>query len=263
MFTRRDFLVISAGLSLVGCDSKFFSRSDDVLRICVASDLHFGQKGTDYQSFANNFISTINEFNKKEKIDFLVFNGDLVHDDSKFIIPVRDKLNELNMPYYVTKGNHDIVDEILWKQCFKTDFNHDFVVDDDAFIFLNTSDYAGDYLCPDLSWLKEHLEKYKNARNILLFMHINPVGETKFAVECDEMLSLLSSCHNVRAVFNGHDHEEDGAILQKSTPFIFDGHIGGSWGVNYHGFRIIEIRGKDKIITYMMNKDKVINKTKI
>lgn len=76
------------------------------------------------------------------------------------------------------------------------------------------------------------------------------------------MLNLFSSYQNVRAVFNGHDHEEDGAILQKSTPFIFDGHIGGSWGVNYHGFRIIEIRGKDKIITYMMNQDKVINKTK-
>ncbi len=151
-------------------------------------------------------------------------------------MPVRDKLNELDMPYYVTKVNHDTVDEKPWKDCFKTEFNHEFVVEDDAFIFLNTSDYAGAYLCPDLSWLKDHLEKHKNARNILVLMHINPAGETKFAAECDEMLNLFSSYQNVREVFNGHDHEEDGAILQKSTPFIFDGHIGGSWGVNYHGF---------------------------
>lgn len=263
MFTRRDFLTITAGLSLVGCDSKFFSKSDDVLRICVASDLHYGQKDTDYKSFANDFISTINAFNKKEKIDFLVFNGDLVHDDSKFIKPVRDKFNELNMPYYVTKGNHDAVDEALWKECFNTGFNHEFIVDDDAFLLLNTSDYAGTYLCPDLTWLRDNLEKHRSARNILIFMHINPAGETKFAVECDEILALIASHHNVRAVFNGHDHQEDGAILQKSTPFIFDGHIGGSWGVDYHGFRIIEVRGKDKIITYMMNKDSVVNKTKI
>ena len=240
-----------------------FSGKEDVLRICVASDLHYGQKDTEYKSFTNNFISTINNFHKKEKIDFLVFNGDLIHDDSKFIKNVKKEFDGLSMNYYVTKGNHDAVNEDLWQECFNTGFNHELKVNEDAFLFLNTSDFVGTYMCPNLAWLKTHLEKHRGARNILIFMHINPAGQTKFAVECDEILSVFASYPNVRAVFNGHDHQEDGIILHNNLPFIFDGHIGGSWGVEYHGFRIIELRGKDKILTYMMNKEKIVNSSKI
>ncbi|WIX26798.1 metallophosphoesterase [Xanthomonas arboricola pv. corylina] len=259
MVSRRKFLFISAGLVLAGCEeSKLGLGGPKSLRICVASDLHFGQPDTPYEDFANDFIKTVNNFSKNRRVDFLVFNGDLIHDDSKYIVPVRDKLNELSMRYFVTKGNHDAVEESLWKKCFGTYFNHELVVGDDVFLFANTSDFAGTYLCPDVAWLKSHLDKHKNARNILVFMHINPAGETKFAVECEEILNLLASHRNVRAVFNGHDHDHDEVIQQKEfRSYLTD--MWGSWGVGYRGFRIIEINGEDKILTYMMNGDSVIN----
>jgi len=57
----------------------------------------------------------------------------------------------------------------------------------------------------------------------------------------------------VRAVFHGHDHQEDDIKYFKNKPFIFSGHFGGSWGVEYKGYRIVEYSSVDSIITYQAN----------
>ena len=41
--------------------------------------------------------------------------------------------------------------------------------------------------------------------------------------------------------------------MQNGLPFIFDSHIGGSWGTDYKGFRVVEILKDNKLLTYMMN----------
>ena len=66
---------------------------------------------------------------------------------------------------------------------------------------------------------------------------------------------MLSKHKNVKAVFHGHEHDQDGIFKKDETSFIFDSHIGGSWGTDYKGFRVVEVLKNNSLVTYMMNPD--------
>ena len=74
-----------------------------------------------------------------------------------------------------------------------------------------------------------------------------------------EFLDLLSRYKNVRAVFNGHDHDEDNIKIKNKIPFIFDAHFGGNWGISYRGFRIVELRKDNSLLTYILNPSEKLN----
>ena len=93
--------------------------------------------------------------------------------------------------------------------------------------------------------------------------HINPVKLTTHAVDCPELLELLKKYPNVRAVFNGHDHDEENIKTKDNIPFVFDAHFGGSWGTNYRGYRIVELYNDNSIATWVMNPMEKINETSI
>jgi hypothetical protein len=38
-----------------------------------------------------------------------------------------------------------------------------------------------------------------------------------------------------------------------NIPFMFDSHVGGSWGTPYKGFRVLELLSDGTLLTYMMN----------
>jgi len=97
-------------------------------------------------------------------------------------------------------------------------------------------------------------------------LHIPPhswVPESPF-VECKETLDLLHSYKNVKAVFHGHDHSLDAVFYTAKLPHFFDAHIGGNWGTNYRGYRIVEVTEDDQIMTYQVNasQNPVLNQTK-
>ena len=77
--------------------------------------------------------------------------------------------------------------------------------------------------------------------------------QSKGAVNCPALFELLDKYQNVRAVFNGHDHDEEGVKKKNNIPFVFDAHFGGSWGTPYHGFRVVELLNDNTVVTYMMN----------
>lgn len=261
---RRDFLILSAGIALSGCDflnNSNSSKANKPLRFAIASDGHYGEEITDYKKNYSDFVNAANEFNKVNKIDFFVINGDIIHNDKEFFQPAKNALDNLSMKYYVSKGNHDAATPEEWLTIWGQPMNYDFTIDNNAFLILSTSDLEGTYLCPDLSWLENKLKEHKEKENIFLFMHINPVAQTKFAVECDQILSLLAEYKNVKAVFNGHDHDHDEIMIKNNIPFVFDGRFGGSWGLDYRGFRVVEIDQNNTISTYMMTPLNKINTT--
>ena len=92
-----------------------------------------------------------------------------------------------------------------------------------------------------------------------IFIHINPVKQTKNAVDSPEFFELLSKYKNVKAVFNGHDHDEENIKMKNDIPFIFDAHFGGNWGTAYRGFRVVEVMKDDSIHTYIMNPAQKLN----
>ena len=49
----------------------------------------------------------------------------------------------------------------------------------------------------------------------------------------------------------------------ESVPYMFDSHIGGSWGTAYKGFRVVELTKDNSILTYIMNPIEKINQASL
>ena len=233
------------------------------LRFAVASDGHYGQAGTEYEKFYSTIVSQINEEHKKEAFSFCVVNGDVVHDDKVHFPAAKKALDALLPKYYVSQGNHDRVTHQEWESIWNMPVNLDFTINENSFLVATTSNETGTYLCPDLPWLRQKLEEHKGQENVFIFVHINPGKLTKHAVDCPELFEIFRNYRNIRAVFNGHDHDEEGIKKRQEVPFIFDAHFGGNWGTSYRGFRIVELMEDNSIVTYIMNPTEKINEANL
>ncbi len=257
---RRDFLKLTLkGAVVIGVTNSLKSCTPDYtlpktqLRFAIASDGHYGQPETQFESYHDEMITWINEEQKRRGVDFTFINGDLFHDDIAFLEPAKKKWDTLDMPYYVSHGNHDNTDESNWQQKWNVPWNFAFEKYDAAFLVLNTSDDKGNYICPHIEWTKEQLTRYQNAKHLFIFMHITPFSWTTNGSPCPELVELFDDQKNLKAVFHGHDHYEDSVKQHNNKYYFFDSHIGADWGTAYHGYRIVEIAESGDILTYQMN----------
>ncbi len=232
------------------------------LRFAVASDGHFGQADTNYEKFHAEMMEWLNEEYRGKGLDFVVFNGDLIHNEPQFLPQVREYYERLDVPYFVTKGNHDMTTAEDWEKEWGYGENHDFEHGDCAFLLGTTSNIDGDYLCVSIDWLEERLSHYREKRHVFAFFHISQRAVTQHGIDCLEVSSLLEATPNVGAVFHGHDHDVDGVIYSKERAYLFDGHIGGNWGTNYRGYRIVEVDQEGSVRTHQCNPEAfVVNTT--
>jgi hypothetical protein len=265
---RRQFITQSASAFLILSNGKIVSLyekfEDDlfknpVLRFVVASDGHYGQKDTEYEKFFSTLTENINQQHKENPFAFCVINGDIIHDDPKWFPDAKKALDKLSLKYYVSQGNHDHATAEEWQKTWNMPTNIDFKIKKNSVLIGTTSNKDGTYLCPDVAWFAEKLEEHKTQKNIFIFIHINPGKQTKHAVDCPEFFNLLSKYKNIKAIFNGHDHDMDDVKMKNGIPFIFDAHFGGNWGTTYRGFRIVELRKDNSLITYILNPTEKIN----
>lgn len=234
------------------------------LRFAVASDGHFGELGTDFQRFHNEMIGWLNDELDGKGLDLVIFNGDLVHDRPELLWELKPFYDRLRVPYFVVKGNHDKASPELWQKVWGYGENFDFSRGEYGFILATTSDETGAYLCPDVDWIRAALERHRDKQGVFVFLHISQHGLTKHAVECPELLNLLRETPNVKTVFHGHDHDLDNVIYTHEKAFFYSGHMGGSWGTNYRGYRIVEIDLAGVMQTYQCNPAAFIeNRTRI
>jgi len=226
------------------------------LRFAIASDGHYGQPGTDYKLHHENIVKWLNASHDENPLNFVIINGDLVHDRPELLKEVKkDYYDRLKVPFYAVPGNHDHADTGLWKSVFGYEDNFSFEKNGVGFVLANTSDTKGTYLCPNNDFLRQELDKFKNLKTVFVVLHIPPhfwVPESPF-VDCPEAIKLLHSYTNVKAVFHGHDHSLDALFYTDKLPHFFDAHIGGNWGTAYKGYRIVEVDENDKIKTYQVN----------
>lgn len=227
------------------------------LKFITASDGHYGQPGTDFESAHRDLIEAIN---REENVDFVVFNGDLIHDEPQWMPEVKKVYDGLNVPYYTTRGNHDRVSDEVWQQIWGRPDNFAFVSKEQHGIILaSSSNEAGKYLCVDATFLKSQLEAYKDLSHVFLFVHISQNDWTRHGIPCQEILDLIASFPNLRATFHGHDHDVDGIMLHKKKAFLWSGHFGGSWGNPFPSYRVCEVGEDGKTITYLKTvKDRTI-----
>ncbi|NCI46163.1 metallophosphoesterase family protein [Sediminibacterium soli] len=225
------------------------------IRFVAASDMHYGQPDTSFGETTESMIRKINRFHASYPLDFTVLNGDLIHNEKSFMPLVKAQADKLSMPYYVTRGNHDMVTAEEWLQVWKYGLNHDVVIKDSALLLCDTSNEKGVYLSPDLVWLEEKLDRHAKQKQVFLFVHIPQAKWTANAIDTPAFFTLLKRYPNVRAVFHGHEHDQDGVKMENQLPFFFDSHVGGNWGTPYKGFRVVELLNNGTLVTYMMDPD--------
>ncbi len=229
------------------------------LRFAVASDAHYGQPKTAFDEMIERLVSQVNGFHQENPLAFCVLNGDLIHNEKALLALVKQKTDKLQMPYYVTRGNHDMVTPAEWEAVWQTPLNHEVVVKETALLLGDTSNEQGTYLSPDLVWLREKLEAHKKTKQVFLFLHIPQAKWTANAIDTPAFFELVHQYPNIKAVFHGHEHDQDGVKMSQNIPFFFDSHIGGSWGTEYRGFRVVELMDDGTLVTYMMNPVNKIN----
>jgi 3',5'-cyclic AMP phosphodiesterase CpdA len=270
---RKAFLQIAlptAWLLLNGRVSKAsnawmdeYANRKPLLRFVVTSDGHYGQKDTKYDENFAAITSRINEMHAAKAFAFVVVNGDIIHDDPTHFAAAKAALDKLQPTYYVSQGNHDHIDAAGWQRIWNMPVNTEVQVGKTTLLIGTTSNEKGEYLSPNMDWLKTQLEAHKKQENVFVFLHINPVGLSKHAVKTDGFTALLNEYKNVKAVFNGHDHDEAEVKMLDGIPFIYDAHFGGNWGTDYRGFRIVELHKDGSLLTYMMNPLERINEVRI
>lgn len=264
MLNRRDFLqytlksaiLLTVGNRLVRWTGSLVDlpAGDDVsLRFAVVSDGHYGQPQTQFDQMHDLVIQALNREKGRRGIDFSFVNGDLFHDDPALLAPVKKKWDELEMPYYVSHGNHDKISEAEWKSAFGHDWHYGFTKNDCGFVVLNTATAHGEYACPDQKKARSLLKAYHRQKHLFVFMHITPYKWTGGGIECPDLTDLFNRQQNIRAVFHGHDHDIDEVRTREGIHYIFDAHVGGSWGLPYSGYRIVEVLKNGSILTYQMN----------
>ncbi|WP_295717707.1 hypothetical protein [Mucilaginibacter sp.] len=92
MSNRRDFIGTSltgiAALTLLPAVNSFANVGNSYqrerktklkLRFALASDIHYGQPGTDFTTNTGNMVKWLNDDHAKNHLDMVIVNGDLVH----------------------------------------------------------------------------------------------------------------------------------------------------------------------------------------
>jgi predicted phosphodiesterase len=249
------------GFKKISATTVFENRNKVALRFVVASDAHYGQPGTPYDAMIEKIINQINEFNKETSLDFCVVNGDIIHNEKHLLPLAKQKIDALQVPYYVTRGNHDMVTADYWNEVWGQPLNHTAIVKNQAIILGDTSNEAGKYLSPDLEWLAAQLEANKHRKHALLFLHIPQKAWTANAINTPDFEALVDKYPNLTAIFHGHEHDQDGVKMLGASlkPCLFDAHMGGNWGTPYKGFRVVEILKDGTLVSYMMNPTQKVN----
>ncbi|MBR9998316.1 MAG: metallophosphoesterase [Cyclobacteriaceae bacterium] len=236
-----------------------------VFRFAVASDGHFGETGVDSERNYHNLVNWLLEEKKQRGLDMWFFNGDLIHDIVENLPKVRNYFDSVNVPYYVIRGNHDTVQDEDWEKFFGYKPNFEVRTHEILFLGSKTSDEKGNYHCADIDWLQKRLKSNLHQKLIFIFLHISQGGWTEQGIFCPEVINFLDQHPEITAVFHGHDHKEDHMRESKNTLFFFDGYIGSTWGLDYFGYRMVEIDKDYHVRTYQYNpaEKKIVNENHI
>ncbi|GAA0548582.1 metallophosphoesterase family protein [Chitinophaga japonensis] len=241
------------------------ARKDIRLRFALASDGHYGEPKSDYEARHRQMADWLNAEAKDRGLDFVVVNGDIFHNDPVFLPQAKTAWDRLEMPYYVSHGNHDMTAESHWKEVWGMPFDHGFEKKDAGFIILNTADIKGVYTGPDLERTKVLLEQYSSHKHLFVFMHITPMKWTKYGIDRPDIVDLFSRQPNLKAVFHGHDHDEDGMREKDGKYYFWDAHVAGTWGTDYKGYRVVEVLKNGSVLTYQADPSaaKQVNNNRI
>jgi len=251
------------------CNNLKTNEDSIILRIIVAGDGHFGEN---YVPWENQYATTweiryekiiywLNNEIESNGVDFIVFNGDNVHDDNTLLSEVKVFFDRIKTNYYVVHGNHDFSTDEQWERIWGYSWNYVFEKENYAFVLLNSSYAPNSYNCGNNVWLRKVLHEHEDKDGVFVFCHIpqHPwisQNDTIKELLCPKLTSTLLSCENLKMVIYSHCHDCDGhnkmTYKNSEIDFFFTGHF-GHWGLPYYGYRVIEIYDDGSIKTFQYN----------
>lgn len=208
------------------------------------------EPGTSSERRFTELVESVNATHDDDPLDFIVINGDIGHGGLGPLQKAKAALDHLRMPYFVTQGNHDQVDATEWREVWGAPPNHVAHFGARSIVLPNSSNRAGEYLCADFDWMDRTLKELAGQRDVLVFMHITPNSWTRFGVDRPELRTLLANTSNLRAVFNGHDHDQNSVLVDGGVHYFFSAHFGGHWGTKGRFFREVEL-GDRQLATWL------------
>ena len=75
-------------------------------------------------------------------------------------------------------------------------------------------------------------------------MHITPLTWTKNGIDCAELVEYFTGQQNLKAVFHGHDHDQDAMKEQHGKFYFLMQYITGTGKPTTWGYRIVEVLKK-------------------
>ena len=234
------------------------------LKFVQITDTHLSVDGENYktrdiQSSVKNLEAAVASVNNLKDIDFVIFSGDNIDKADKLsLVKFCEITKNLNKPYYITLGNHDVFkyrgldkDEYFKivrhsdkYQKSKDPYYYFFPNDEFVIIVMDGVHQVipsthGAYSEQDLAWLDKVLTKYNNKKAIIIqhFPLIEPrENKSHRILDTVPYFKLLANHKNVIAICTGHYH------FAKITPKDSIFHISSPALVESpHEYRIIEI----------------------
>ena len=156
---------------------------------------------------------SVEDINRHPNIAFVIATGDLTENGDRASIElVKNKLDQLNVPYYVASGNH----ETTWSESGVMDFSR--VFGNSRFAFSHNEMYfivfnsgpvirmADGHVAPqDITWLKHNLDSVSNAGDSPIFVFTHYPLRNGDVDNWYEVTDVLRQ-HNVQCIMGGHYH---------------------------------------------------------
>ena len=206
-------------------------KKDDTITIAFTGDTHRWFDETE------KFVAKVNQ---KPSVDFVIHVGDI----ADFGLPKQyvwgnSYLLNLNIPYFVVVGNHDLVGNgsTTYKEMFGTlDFS--FIYNNVKFVFLNTNsrEFKFSGKVPDIQWLNNQLKpSYEFTKAVVIF-HVPPIHEDFDASLDKSFHDTLVRYNNVLFTVHGHSHN-----FEIYKPYNDDITCVNVYGVEYNKSNVIKI----------------------
>ena len=188
--------------------SVFLSVQATNFRFALLTDIHISPTNP---APLEDLRRSIDEIIEMDSIDFVVVSGDITEAGDRYCMELnKAELDRLQVPYYITSGNH----ETTWSESGCTDFDRvfgstrfAFSFQDVFFLGFNTGPIlkmADGHVSPqDLSWAKSKLDSLPKGHKVIAVTHY-PLqdGDVDNWFDATDLLRQ----YNTQCIIGGHYH---------------------------------------------------------
>lgn len=197
----NGFLIIMLMIAAVSCSNS--ARQD--FSFAYLADTHVGTA-----IGADDLRASVNDINKMDSLDFVILAGDMTeHDFAGELDTAKAILDQLDIPYYVIPGNHELKWSASGGEKFRKLFGDDkFVFDHKGYRFIGINQGPllrmgeGFVAREDLNWLKQVIKKTPKSKPYFVVTHY-PIDHT--VTNAYDMLEIVKQ-KNIQAICHGHGH---------------------------------------------------------